>query len=183
LAWERSSAGPVRIRKPEEVCIGDYTIIDDFTYISTALETGRYCHIAPNVTISGGSGKLTIGDFSGIAAGSSVHVASSDYLRGSFELPAIPPEYRMGGVCEDVVFEDHVLIGAHSAILPGVHLPEGFASAAHSLLRKRRYDPWTLWVEQNRVVPRSSEKVLEQARKLLLDKYGSTAKLRQSSPS
>ena len=49
----------VRIRKPEEVTIGEHTIIDDFTYISCALEIGVFSHIASNVDISG-SAKLKI---------------------------------------------------------------------------------------------------------------------------
>ena len=53
----------VRIRQPENVIIGDNTIIDDFTYISCAMEIGNNCHIASNVSISGGKGKLTMGNY------------------------------------------------------------------------------------------------------------------------
>jgi galactoside O-acetyltransferase len=136
----------VRIRKPQETIIGDYSIIDDFTYISCAAEIGRYCHIAPNVTISGGSGKLRMGDFCGVSAGCSIHIVSSDYLMASFELPSIPEEHRFGGVVGDITFEDHVLLGAHSVILPGVHLPQGFACGALTVIRSgRQYEPWTLY--------------------------------------
>lgn len=162
----------VRIRKPECCIIGDYTIIDDFTYISCALEVGHYCHIAPNVTISGGAGKLTMGGFAGISAGCSVHVASSDYLKGSFELPCIPPDYHFGGVCEDIVFEDHVLLGSNTVVLPGVHLPEGFATATHAVIRKRPYQPWTLYVDKNLVIPRESTRVKEAATRLLQERHG-----------
>ena len=36
----------VRIRNPENVSIGDNSIINDFTYISSNLELGKYFYIA-----------------------------------------------------------------------------------------------------------------------------------------
>src|SRR5262245_36838352 len=80
----------VRIRRPEEVVIGDYSIIDDFTYISCALETGTGCHIASNVTLSGGRQRIVLGNYVGIAAGCSLHAASSEYISVSADLPSIP---------------------------------------------------------------------------------------------
>jgi len=159
----------VRIRSPERVVIGDYSIIDDFTYISCAMELGRYCHVAPSVTISGGAGLFRTGDFIGIAAGCTVHVASSDYLGASFELPSIPEEYRFGGACEDVAFADHVLLGSHSVVLPGVQLPEGFASAAQTVIRKKEYEPWCLYggIDGRKIYSRPSQAVKAQAARLL----------------
>ena len=29
--------------------------------------------------------------------------------------------------------------------MPGVRLPEGFACAAHTVIRNREYEPWTLY--------------------------------------
>ena len=69
----------VRIRKPELCVIGDGTIIDDFTYISWGITIGKYCHIASNVTISGGEGHLYMDDYSTISNHCSIHCASSDY--------------------------------------------------------------------------------------------------------
>lgn len=135
----------VRIRRPEMVVIGDYTIIDDFTYISCELEIGRHCHIAPNVTISGGSGKVTIGEFAGIAAGSSIHAASSDYMSASLDLPSVPEEMRFGGAIEAVDLAAHTLLGSHSVVLPGVKLPIGCATAALTIVRNKKYEPWTLY--------------------------------------
>ena len=96
----------VRIRKPEEVSIGDNTIIDDFTYISCAMEIGKNCHIASNVSISGGSGKLIMGDYSTVSNGSSIHCASSDYRECSLDLPSVPIEQQFGGTVEDVTIGD-----------------------------------------------------------------------------
>lgn len=136
----------VRIRRPDLVSIGDNTIIDDFTYISCALEIGSYCHIASNVTISGGAnGKLTLKNMVGIGCGCSVHVASSDYLFASMDLPSVPEQYRFGGVCDDIFLESYVLLGSHTVVLPGVYLPEGFASGAHTVISQKKYEDWTLY--------------------------------------
>ena len=126
----------VRIRKPEEVSIGDNTIIDDFTYISCAMEIGKNCHIASNVSISGGSGKLIMGDYSTVSNGSSIHCASSDYRECSLDLPSVPIEQQFGGTVEDVTIGDFVVVGAHSCILPGSILPDGSAFGAYTLIKK-----------------------------------------------
>lgn len=135
----------VRIRKPEDTIIGDYSIIDDFTYISCALEIGRHCHIASNVNLSGGAGKIVMRNFVGIASGCSIHAASSDYLTASLDLPSVPEEMRFGGVVEDILLDDHVLLGSHTVVLPGVYLPEGVATTALTVLRKKDFIPWTLY--------------------------------------
>lgn len=126
----------VRIRKPEEVSIGDNTIIDDFTYISCAMEIGKNCHIASNVSISGGKGKLTMGDYSTISNGCSIHCASSDYRECSLDLPSVPQPEQFGGHVEDVEIEDFVVVGAHSCILPGSKLAKGSAFGAYTLIKK-----------------------------------------------
>ncbi len=135
----------VRIRRPELVSIGDYTIIDDFTYISGALEIGAHSHIGPNVTITGGIKKLTVGNYAGIGAGCSIFVGSTDFVTPSFDFPSIPEEFQFGGIREEVVIGHYVQLGSRSVVLPGAQLPEGFASAAMTVVRKRAYEPWTLY--------------------------------------
>ncbi len=104
----------VRIRQPHLVIIGDGTIIDDFTYISSALEIGNYCHISSNVCISGGNGKLLIGDYSTLSSHVSVHCGSSNYRSLSMDLPSIDENDRFGGITEDVTIGEFVTVGAHS---------------------------------------------------------------------
>ena len=127
----------VRIRQPEKVSIGDNTIIDDFTYISCAMEIGNNCHIASNVSISGGKGKLIMGNYSTISNGSSVHCASSDYKKCSLDLPSVPEDQQFGGSVEDITIGDYVVIGAHSCLLPGVVIPDGAAFGAYTLIKKQ----------------------------------------------
>jgi acetyltransferase-like isoleucine patch superfamily enzyme len=135
----------VRIRKPEECIIGDGTIIDDFTYISCPIEIGNNCHIASNVSISGGAGKFFMGNYSTISNHSSVHCASSDYSDVSLDLPSVPKELQFGGVINDVYIGDYVTIGAHSCLLPGVIAQIGSACGAYSLI-KDMMEEWSLYV-------------------------------------
>jgi acetyltransferase-like isoleucine patch superfamily enzyme len=136
----------VRIRRPEECVIGDGTIIDDFAYISCAIEVGIHCHIASHVSISGGSGRFVMGNYSTVSNHCSVHCASSDYSCVSLDLPSVPNDLRFGGSVGDVVLGDYVTVGAHSCILPGARLPHGSAFGAFSLVNGSKYMPLGLYV-------------------------------------
>ena len=140
----------VRIRKPEEVSIGDNTIIDDFTYISCAMEIGKNCHIASNVSISGGKGKFIMGDYSTLSNGCSVHCASSDYRECSLDLPSVHDSEQFGGHVEDISIGNFVVIGAHCCILPGAKIPHGSAFGAYTLIKKEnKLEPYHLYVGHN----------------------------------
>lgn len=136
----------VRIRKPEECSIGDGTIIDDFTYISCAIEIGKNCHIASNVSISGGSGKFVMGDYSTLSNHCSVHSGSSDYSKLSMDIPSSPKDEQFGGETEEISVGNFVTVGAHSTILPGVIIPDGFSCGAYTLLKKQQYQPFSLYI-------------------------------------
>jgi acetyltransferase-like isoleucine patch superfamily enzyme len=153
----------VRIRRPEEVIIGDGCIIDDFTYISCEMVLGKHCHIAPNVTISGGSSKVTLGDYVAISTGCSLHAASSDYLTASLDLPSVPEELRFGGTAEEIVLGDHVILGSHTVVMPGVNLPTGVATGAHTILRNKKYEEWFLYLghEAKKTLRRNHKKLDE----------------------
>lgn len=136
----------VRIRKPEECIIGDNVIIDDFTYISCAIEIGEGCHIASNVSISGGQGKLRIGKYTTISNHSSIHCASSDYSKLSLDLPSVPQEIQFGGEVGDVTIGSFVTVGSHSCVLPGTNIPNGVSFGAYSLVDNKEYEEFSLYV-------------------------------------
>jgi acetyltransferase-like isoleucine patch superfamily enzyme len=136
----------VRIRRPEDCVIGDKSIIDDFAYISCSVEIGKHCHIASHVSISGGTGRFKMGDYSTISNHCSIHCASSDYSSVSLDLPSVPSDRRFGGYVADVVLDDYVTVGAHSCILPGSRLPSGSAFGAYSLVNGVDYLPFGLYL-------------------------------------
>jgi galactoside O-acetyltransferase len=162
----------VRVRCPEKVRIGDFTIIDDFTYISGGLDIGKYSHVAPNVSLVGARGTIRVGDFVGISAGSCIYAATSDYLSASLDLPGVPEEFQFGGTVEDVAVGDHVLLGSHTIVMPGVVLPEGVATAANTVLRKRQYEPWTFYAgwDGKRVTRRDHRRLDEVIARLTADR-------------
>jgi acetyltransferase-like isoleucine patch superfamily enzyme len=141
----------VRIRNPEKVSIGSNTIIDDFTYISCELEIGEYCHISSNVHFGGGKSKITIGNYVGIATGCSIHGCSSDYMEISLDLPSVPEDKKYGGKCSPIIIEDYCLLGSHTVVLPGTHLPEGLATGAHMVVGGQKYKSWTLYYNQSNI--------------------------------
>jgi len=137
-----------RVRQPELVSIGEGSIIDDFCYISGELEIGRYVHIGASCSLQASKGRIAIGDFSGVASGVRIFASSSDYINLSFEMPTVPQGMMYGGILEDVVIEEFVLIGANSVILPGCHLPKGFsAGALCKLTKKLPYKPWSVLID------------------------------------
>lgn len=136
----------VRIRKPSEVIIGDNTIIDDFTYISCSMVIGKHCHIASNVSISGGEGFFFMDDYSTLSNHCSVHCASSDYTKMSLDLPSVRKELQFGGEFGNIKIGKYVTVGAHSCILPNVDLPDGFSCGAYTLLKPYEYQSYSLYV-------------------------------------
>ncbi len=164
-----------RIRQPELVSIGDGSIIDDFCYISGELEIGSYVHIGASCTLQASKGRIMIADFSGISSGTRIFAASSDYINLSFDMPTVPQEMMYGGIVEDVLIEEFVLIGANSVVLPGCHLPKGFtAGALCKLTKKLPYKPWSVLLEDKygeSVRRIGVDKVLKQAEALTGKKY------------
>ena len=84
-------------------------------------------------------------------------------------MPSIPKELQFGAVCGDIVIDDYVLLGANSVVLPGVHLPEGFAAAAHTIIAKKKYEPWVLYggPRARKLVRREHARAMESGQKLL----------------
>jgi galactoside O-acetyltransferase len=163
----------VRIRKPQQCRIGDYSIIDDFSYISCALTTGCFTHIGAQAVIIGGTAHVSIGDFVNIAPGCRLVAASHDFSKGGLCGPTIPEEFCAPSVTADIRIDDHVLLGTGTVILPGCHLPEGMATGAMTLVTpSMKLKPWTVYagVPARVLKPRAATGILDAAR-CLLKKY------------
>lgn len=159
----------VRIRKPGRCRIGDHSIIDDFSYISCGITVGRFTHIGAQAVLIGGDAHITIGDFVNIAPGCRLVASSHDFSAGGLCGPAIPPEFAAPAVTADIHVDDHVLLGTGTVVLPGVHLPEGVATGALTLITPAtRLEPWTLFVGSpaRPLRSRKAEEILAAARRL-----------------
>lgn len=134
----------VRIRYPELVEIGDNVIIDDFTYISTALRLDDYVHISAGAKIIGGQNcSVSFGSFSTLAPQVVLSAGSDDYLAG-IATPLVPAEFKGNVEYGDIKIGRHCIIGAGSVVLPKVQLYEGACLGALSLA-KSDLEAWTLY--------------------------------------
>lgn len=120
----------------KNISIGDYTRIDDFCVLSAGdggIEIGRNVHLSVGVSIVG-KGKVVINDFAGLSAKCSVFSSNDDYSGGYMTNPTIDPKYTNVTV-GDVYIGKHVVIGAHSVILPNVKINDGASIGSMSLVK------------------------------------------------
>lgn len=134
----------VRIRYPELVSIGDNVIIDDFSYISTALEIGDCVHVASGAKFIGGcDSTIHIGSFSTLAPNVVLAAGSDDYIAG-IASPLVPRMYKGNVEIGTVMIGRHCIVGANSTVLPNVRFYDGAAVGAQSLV-KNDLDAWSLY--------------------------------------
>jgi len=126
----------VRIRYPELVEIGDHVIIDDFTYISTALKLHSYVHISAGCKIIGGKDAFVeMDEFSTLAPDVVLSAGSDDYLSG-IATPLVPMKFKGNAKIGRIVLKKHCIVGAGSVVLPDVVFEEGACLGALSLANK-----------------------------------------------
>jgi galactoside O-acetyltransferase len=155
------------ISRPELVEIGDHVSIDMWTYISTQAKLGSYIHIAPSVSIIGGSsGLIVMEDFTNIGSGSRIVCASDDFMQGLIS-PVVPIEHRTV-VCEPVIFRRFATLGVNCVVLPGITLGEGSIVGAGSVVT-RDTEPWTVYAGSpaKPIKKRDSKRILESAKILM----------------
>ena len=151
----------VRIRSPELVHLGDNCIIDDFTYISTALRLASEVHIASGCTLIGGRKcSVTMGRFSTLAPNVVLSAGSDDYLAG-IATPFVPEKYKGNVEYGDIVLGQHCIVGASAVVLPKVVIGDGASLGALSLA-KRDLKPWVLYggIPARELKPRDREAIL-----------------------
>jgi len=133
------------IYSPENIEIGDNVRIDDFCILSGGggIKLGSFIHIAPFCGLYGGSG-IEIGDFAGLSSRTALYSESDDFSGESLTNPTVPvsfkPKYQRG----KIVICAHGILGTNSTVLPGVHIAEGAAICAHSLVF-RNCKSWSIY--------------------------------------
>ena len=144
----------------ENIRFGKYIIIDDFVliYAKDPMDIGNHVHIASFVSISGG-GSLSLGDFSGIASGCRIITGTDDFKNWGFGNPTVDNRFRNVKTAP-ISIGRFCIIGANSAILPGVTIGEGATVAAGSVVSKS-LEPWGIYVGNRRIAERNREAVLK----------------------
>ena len=163
-----------KIINPENIEIGDETVIDDFVFMydmGGGIKIGNFCHITVHSYIQSG-GRLEIGDFSAISPGGIVLAASDDYKGDGFiGLGVFGKKYR-NTQCKDVIMGKHVHVGAGSIILPGVTLGEGCSIGSGSVVTESMPE-WTICYGSpcKPIKDKSREKQLQMEKEFLEEYY------------
>jgi acetyltransferase-like isoleucine patch superfamily enzyme len=161
----------VRIRHPEHFEVGDYSIVDDFSYFSTRVRIGVCSHIASGCSVAGGAARLfTLGNFCSLSSGVKIWCSSDDFVN---DIVAIIPE-GVGPIKQhliegDVTLADCTAVGSNSVVMPGNDVPEGSVIGALSFVPARfRFEPWSVYagVPVRLVGRRNRDAVTAQARLL-----------------
>lgn len=143
----------------ENIKFGKYILIDDFVFIyaKDEIKIGNYVHIGGHSSIIGGN-KITIGNFIAISHGCRLFTASDDFKEWGFGNSTIDEKFR-NLTKGDITLDDFAIIGANSVLLPGIHIGEGAAVAANSVVT-RELNPWGVYIGNKRVKERDREGIL-----------------------
>lgn len=127
----------------DRIEIGDNSRIDDFCVISGRVVIGKHVHIAPLCLIAGGLNGVFLADFCGLSYRVQVFSQSDDYSGETLTNPTVPAKYK-NETKTSVTIGRHVIIGANAIVLPGVHVMDGCAISAMTLINKNT-SPWGIY--------------------------------------
>lgn len=113
--------------------IGDHVRIDDFCILSGKIKLSNNIHIAAYSALYGGDSGIVVGDFANISSRVTIYSISDDYSGNTMTNPMIPDDYKNVQSAQ-VTIDRHVIIASTCVVLPGVHLYEGSAFGAFSLI-------------------------------------------------
>lgn len=118
----------------QNMTLGDNVRIDDFCIFSGKITLGSYIHISAYVALYGAKG-ITLEDFSGISARSTVYSAMDDFS-GDYMIGPMLPGFLTNVTGGPVIIKKYVQIGAHSILFPDLTIGEGTVVGACSMVRK-----------------------------------------------
>jgi galactoside O-acetyltransferase len=134
-------------------------------------------HLAVNVLIFGGGGRVTVGPLSNLSSQVRCYTASDDF-RGDYLFgPTVPMEFR--NVRQgDVSIEPCVLIGSGSLILPGIAIGEGAACGANTVLSRNVIPGAVMLGHPAQQIDSRSVESLRALRRKYLESLGETDRAR-----
>lgn len=135
-----------KIANPENVEIGDYCILDDYTFIEggDGKKLGKYVHIACFSSIIGG-GKLVMEDFSGLSSGCRLITGSDDFSGKSLTNPTVPMKYKPFAYRGYITIKKHAILGTNTIVHPNVTIGEGAATGSNTVVLQD-LEPWSIYV-------------------------------------
>ncbi len=125
-----------------EMTIGNNVRIDDYCILSGKITLGSNIHISAYVALYGAMG-ITIDDYSGISARSTVYSAMDDF-GGDYMIGPMSPEGTTNVTGGLVHLGKFVQIGAHCLVFPNLTISEGAVVGAASLVRED-LAPWGIY--------------------------------------
>ncbi len=159
-----------RVRYPEHFRVGEYSVVDDYSYFSTRVEVGRFSHIASCCTVAGGRDMtFRLGDYSSVSSGARIFCRSNDFANDLVVL--LPAGVDIGDkpIAGDVSIGDMCGVGANTVIMPGNTIPDGTVVGAVSFVPAGyRFKPWKVY-GGSPIRPlgrRNKARVLRQAKEL-----------------
>ncbi|WP_435952269.1 acyltransferase [Dryocola sp. BD626] len=126
--------------------IGNNVRIDGFTTLIAAgegfIRLGSYIHIGGTSTLLASSG-VVMDDFSCLSHGVKIYTRSDDYSGEFMTNPTVPASltHVTSGT---IIIGRHAIVGSQSSLLPNVHLAEGTAVGANSLVTKDT-EAWSIY--------------------------------------
>lgn len=154
------------IKRPELVTLGNHVSIDCFVYISTAISTKNWIHIAPFTSIIGGvHGHLSMGEFTVLAAGARIICASDDW-NTSMICSFLPEKYR-NIISKPIEIGDFCGVGTNAVVMPGIKMAMGSIVGVNSLLMQDTV-PWGIYMgtPARLVKMRDNKEILKSAKAL-----------------
>ena len=159
-----------RIRYEEHFKIGDYSILDDYCYLSTKITIGKFSHIASGCSIAGGKDmQFILGDYCSLSSGVKIWCKSNDFVNDLVVI--VPADIDIGDTLieGDVIIGDMCGIGSNTVIMPNNTIPEGVSIGALSFVPTNfDFKPWTVYAGNpiKEVKERNKDRVLEQVKEL-----------------
>ncbi len=142
----------IRVRCPDNFKVGQYSVIDDFSYFSTKVKVGKCSHIASGCSIAGGKKcQFSLGDYSSLSSGVKVWCSSDDFTN---DIVTIIPEQvlktagpvKNNFITGDVRIGNFTAVGANTVIMPDNFIPEGVVIGALSFVTSNyKFKPWSVY--------------------------------------
>jgi galactoside O-acetyltransferase len=124
-----------RFHSPHKMKLGSNVRIDDFVVMSGNIVIGSNIHFSIHSSVISPRAQVSIADFATISFYSCITSANDDYSGKFMTNPTLPRAHtNVSDISVNV--SEHVVIGAHSLILPGVTLNEGCVIGAFSLVKR-----------------------------------------------